>query len=101
METWSPGGDMCTCEEGGVDALAGEILRYLRARSRAADSANGIAEWWIKRQRLEDCLVQVQFALDRLVAADLIEARITPAGKMLYRLPLGMDETDVGASERT
>jgi hypothetical protein len=91
---------MCTCEEGGVDALAGEILRYLHAHTSASDTTEGIARWWIKRQRLEDTVTRVQFALDRLVADALVEPRLTRAGQTLYLLrQAGRGGRDAGAEE--
>ncbi len=80
---------MCTCCEIEVDALADEILRYLHGHRRAADTPEGIARWWIKRQRLEDSVLRVQSALDLLVARSLVESRQGPAGNTLYSLHLG------------
>lgn len=75
---------MCTCPEPDVDRLAGEILRYLQTHRGASDTTEGIAKWWIKRQRLEDARSQVQSALDQLVAQSLVERQMTPAGSTLY-----------------
>jgi hypothetical protein len=77
---------MCTCAEEDVDALAGEIFRYLQAHRSAADTSEGIARWWVRRQRLEDTLARVESALDRLVADSLVEPRLTSAGQTLYLL---------------
>lgn len=90
------GGVMCTCDEDDVDALAAEILRYLHAHRSAADTSEGIARWWIKRQRLEDTLVRVESALDRLVADSLVEPRQTSTGQTLYLLR--QDRPDPGAA---
>lgn len=85
---------MCTCQETDVDQLAGEILRYLGRHRSAADTAEGITQWWIKRQRLEDSLIWVQDALDRLVAQSLLETRMTLDGRPLYLL--STEPTDAG-----
>jgi len=77
---------MCTCQETDVDQLAGEILRYLRHHRSATDTAEGIAQWWIKRQRLQDTLTWVQSALDLLVAESRLETRVTVDGRRLYLL---------------
>lgn len=87
---------MCTCQETDVDRLAGEILRYLRHHSSASDTAEGITQWWIKRQRLEDTLIWVQSALDRLVAESRLETRTTLDGRLLYLL--STKSTDSGES---
>ena len=58
-----------------VDALAAEILRYLDRHPGAADTSAGIAEWWIRRQRIDETRERVQTALDRLVAQGRIGRR--------------------------
>jgi hypothetical protein len=77
---------MGTHRDGDLARLSAEILRYLESHRDAADTVEGIARWWIKRQRLEDTLRQVQWALDRLVADARIEVRVSPAGRTLYQL---------------
>ena len=78
---------MGTNPDAELDALAGEILRYLQTHAEAADTLEGIAHWWIKRQRLEETKVRVQRALDHLVNAAKLQSRVTPAGRTLYSLP--------------
>lgn len=78
---------MCDC--GGAPdarALADEILRYLHSHHRACDTPEGIARWWIKRQRLEDTVERVQAALDLLVADNRVVAQGSGGGPSLYRL---------------
>lgn len=81
-----PGEVMCTPEDEEIETLAGEILRYLQAHRSASDTSEGIAHWWIKRQRLEDRLIRVESALASLVARSLVEPRLTAAGQTLYLL---------------
>jgi hypothetical protein len=82
----------CPCTRGDADALAAEILRYLQAHRAASDTVEGIARWWIKRQRLEDTLERVQSALDLLVADARLVTRESPSGRVLYRLPTDGDD---------
>jgi hypothetical protein len=77
---------MCTCEADEIDALARQILQYLRMHSSAADTPQGIARWWLQRQRFEEAVERVQTALDQLVASAQVEARNTPTGAVLYTL---------------
>lgn len=77
---------MCTCDACDLDALAGEILRYLREHRQAADTPEGIARWWIKRQRLEDSILRVQSALNLLVERSLVRSRANAAGARVYSL---------------
>jgi Fe2+ or Zn2+ uptake regulation protein len=85
-----------------VDRLAAEILRYLRGHPHASDSVEGIAQWWIKRQRLEETLDQVQQALDRLVARSLVQSHTSAAGGTRYslRADRGSDPEQSGAREQ-
>jgi hypothetical protein len=77
---------MSTDRDTAVETLAAEILRYLQSHRRAADSVDGIAQWWIKQQRLEETLEQVQAALDRLVEEQLVEAKEGGSGRKVYAL---------------
>ncbi len=77
---------MCTCDEQDVDELAKVILRYLQTHPFASDTAEGIVQWWITRQRVEDTLARVQTALDHLVDASRLEPRAAPDGRVLYLL---------------
>lgn len=49
-------------------AVADAIKCYLDAHPNAADSVEGIAHWWLTRQRFEDATEVVEEALERLVA---------------------------------
>ncbi|MGD2021473.1 MAG: hypothetical protein PVJ47_10485, partial [Thiohalocapsa sp.] len=80
---------MTVNRERDVAAVADEILRYLRSHVSASDTAEGIAQWWLRRQRLEDSLVLVEAALERLVEAALVERRKGPAGAVRYLVPHG------------
>jgi hypothetical protein len=77
---------MRTAGERNVDTVAQEILRYLREHPAASDTNEGIAQWWLQRQRLEDALATVQSALDRLVEKGELEARVDARGQARYQL---------------
>lgn len=64
--------------------LSDEILRYLRAHPRAADTVDGIVEWWLPRQRRDEAVDQVQRALDALVGRGLVEKIVLVDGTVLY-----------------
>lgn len=49
------------------------MLRYLERFPQAAGGIDDNARWWIARQRLEDTLLQVEQAIQRLVARGLVE----------------------------
>jgi hypothetical protein len=69
-----------------VKAVAAEILRYLQAHRGAADTAEGIARWWIARQRLEESVDQVRSALSYLVDEARIKTKVTSSGSTRYML---------------
>ncbi|MDZ7754049.1 MAG: hypothetical protein U5S82_21020 [Gammaproteobacteria bacterium] len=58
-----------------VRDVAREIEHYLESHPQAADSLEGIANWWISRQRLQTELEVVRAALEQLSQAGIVSAR--------------------------
>lgn len=71
-------------DEPGLSRLSDEILSYLRAHPQAADTVDGIAQWWLPRQRQEEAGIRAQHALDLLVARGLVEKITLVDGTVLY-----------------
>lgn len=71
-------------DEEATATVAGEIKRYLEAHPNAADSAEGIARWWLARQRFEEATEIVQRALEHLVAEGEVVKTVTGEGRILY-----------------
>jgi hypothetical protein len=46
-----------------VRGIAREILRYLHVHPEAKDTLDGIAEWWLERQRADSGVVERAVAL--------------------------------------
>ena len=65
--------------------LADEITRYLKTHSNVADTLEGIAHWWILRQRLHEEHAKVEQAMEYLCAQGIVEAVELRDGKILYR----------------
>ena len=63
-----------------------EIIAYLQAHPSAADSLDGIVDWWLPRQRYETARSAIQKALDDLAAQGIVEELISSHGARLYRL---------------
>ncbi len=63
---------------------AQEIRDYLRAHPNAADSAQGIAKWWLGRRRYEEAIETVRSALDYLVAEGTVIKRKTVSGETVF-----------------
>ena len=63
---------------------AQEIRDYLMAHPNAADSAQGIAKWWLGRRRYEEAIETVRSALDYLVAEGTVIKRKMVSGETVY-----------------
>lgn len=68
-----------------LQQLAREISAYIAERPEAADTLEGLINWWISRQRLLEAEHNVRRAVEFLVRQGVIEARVLPDGSMLYR----------------
>jgi hypothetical protein len=73
-------------EEELCDAIAG----YLARHPDAADTLQGIAEWWLPMQRIEAEVEQVTRAVELLVARGLLQGVGTGPSRR-YRLPREYD----------
>ncbi len=67
-----------------IALLAQEVDDYLRSYPDAADSIEGIVNWWLLRQRHEQTRELVQQALEHLVAQGLVNKIATPGGEVIY-----------------
>ncbi|MBA4142839.1 MAG: hypothetical protein H0X43_07500 [Nitrosospira sp.] len=61
-----------------------EIIEYLRAHPAAADTVDGILEWWLCSQRYKTTKDAIQKALDDLVHEGLIDFRDTGEEKRIF-----------------
>jgi Fe2+ or Zn2+ uptake regulation protein len=64
--------------------LNDEILTYLREHSEAADTVDGIIEWWLPRQRYEQGKAQIQKALDNMLAQGRVRRDSFSDGTVIY-----------------
>ena len=71
-------------EESRIAQLRDEILKYLGTHPQAADTVEGIANWWLPRQRYEEDIQKVQQALDGLVERGLVAKTTLANGTILY-----------------
>jgi hypothetical protein len=74
-----------THDETVVDELAAEICAYLEAHPDAADTVDGVVQWWIVHERWLRGIGLVAQALDRLVAEGRIEAVRGADARVVYR----------------
>ena len=68
------------------ESVATEILRYLGDHPSAADTLEGITNWWVPRQRIAESIVLVRGALGLLEARGQIQRQRMPDGQIIYRL---------------
>jgi hypothetical protein len=64
--------------------VARQVVRYLETHPDASDTIDGIARWWLARQRLDDAREIVRVALDLLVDRGVLYTRTLPGGVTLF-----------------
>ncbi|MBD3316216.1 MAG: hypothetical protein GF344_10540 [Chitinivibrionales bacterium] len=74
-----------------IVGLANEILKYLQAHPYAADTAEGIAKWWIWNQRISEMTSNVQWALDYLVGKGLLVTKRITGTELYYSVDTELD----------
>jgi hypothetical protein len=67
-------------------AILRGILAYLSEHPKAQDTVEGIAEWWLLRQRIRDSVTATEQALNELVERELVIRDEGPDGRWTYRL---------------
>ena len=68
-----------------MNNIADEIARYLRDHPEAADSLDGIRQWWLPRIRLHEANAQIEEAVQELLDRGVIVRQVIPDGTVLYR----------------
>lgn len=77
-----------------IAQIANEIQRYLRSHPHAADSLEGIAKWWLARQRYEDSNERVGRALKYLIESGEVQRKRLPDGGVVYINATRKDSND-------
>jgi hypothetical protein len=67
-----------------IEKIAGDVLRYLEMHPSAKDTREGIARWWIARQRITESLEAVDAALAWLRARGEVHEITLPDGTSVY-----------------
>lgn len=73
--------------------IADTIDRYLVSCPEASETVEGVARWWLARQRYNDSLELVQCALDVLESQGRVERIKAGKGAVLYRKSDLLDRT--------
>lgn len=67
--------------------MAREIGGYLRAHVDAADTAAGIARWWIRARK--SSIETIEAAMQLLIEQGIAEQQALPDGSVIYRAARG------------
>ena len=67
------------------DAMAESVLRYLAEHPEAADTLEGIAEWWLMRQQVRVSVTRLARVLRRLTDTGVLE-EVDAGERRRYRL---------------
>jgi hypothetical protein len=62
------------------------LLAYLRSHPRAADTLDGIVNWWLPLQRYETARLRIECALEKLVVDGTLQRDLLQDGVALYTL---------------
>lgn len=73
------------CATPAEDPLEAEVLAYLAEHPDAMDTLNGIAEWWLERQRIRVDVDALSRVIRRLVERGALQ-EVGVGGDPLYRL---------------
>jgi hypothetical protein len=69
-----------------ISEVSLKLLRYLEQNQNAADTVEGIVEWWVPKQALYEEEKVVQRALDDLVKRNLLLTNESSDARKHYRL---------------
>ena len=64
--------------------IANEIKVYLLKRPFAADTLDGVVQWWIKQQRIDEQVSLVKKALAILEQNGIVAQRTNASGEILF-----------------
>jgi hypothetical protein len=67
-----------------IGQLANDVLSYLAQHPDACDTAHGVCQWWIPRQRLHEAQADVDEALELLRSRGDVSMRLGLDGVALY-----------------
>ncbi len=66
--------------------ISKQILNYLKKNPASADTLEGITDWWLKSESVDQAVDKVAQALEVLIKAGSIKKVKSENGKIVYRL---------------
>jgi hypothetical protein len=82
---------MSDAAEGEAQAVAKEIVQYLRAHPGAADTLDGAARWWLSHPPSDAVMER---AMATLVSRRVVERHVLPEGTAVFRCGPRLDAAD-------
>ncbi len=76
--------EMTISNDSDVKKIAEYIVSYLNNHPNAADTIEGISEWWLLKHQTEITITLVQQALDSLVSKTVVKINVNLSGKKVY-----------------
>ena len=73
-------------EIGGESETTRDLLLYLFENPNAADSLEGIVQWWLLKSKSEISKAKVKEALEQLIARGFIVKQIGSDSRVRYRI---------------
>ena len=67
-----------------IAAVAEEIRQHLALHPNAADSAEGVLDWWLMGRRSEQSAHVVDEAMQWLLEQGAVTRRVMPDGQIVY-----------------
>jgi hypothetical protein len=69
------------------------IHRYFTAHPDAADSAEGVARWWLPSMNIAASVPEVEAALEQLLTLGFVRKRTLTDGRVIYRAASSRNES--------
>jgi hypothetical protein len=66
---------------------------YLTTHPDAADSAEGVARWWLPSMNIVASVPEVEAALEQLLTRGLVRKRMLADGRVIYRAAASRNES--------
>lgn len=67
-----------------IESIAKEILDYLKTHPNSVDNIDGIAKWWLKKQRFDEARNNVQLAVSLLLSQGKVVKTSIGQGRVVY-----------------
>ncbi len=67
------------------------VIDYLQKNLDAGDTLEGITNWWLERERIDQVVDEITAVLENLVQKGTIQVVRTPSGVSVYKIKNSLD----------